>query len=142
MHARGHLTILSAATIAWMAFWIAGLPSYYQQYSRTFMLWFDALALVPLAAAFLHVLRRVPPERRTTRALWMAFYFTMPLAVYDWVYCGLYLGHGLQFMSRYWYLSVYYVLPWLMLPGMAEALNRRDARRRVDAAPSAAGDNR
>jgi hypothetical protein len=89
------------------------------------MLWFDALVLIPLSAVFLLVLSRAPQKRRTTLSLWMAFYFTVPLAVYDWLYCGVLQGHGLGFLWRYWYLSVYYVIPWLVLPCMAVVLNRR-----------------
>jgi hypothetical protein len=89
------------------------------------MLWFDALVLIPIAAIVYFVLRRLRPERRLTVALWLAFYFTVPLAVYDWLYCGLYLGHGIQFISRYWYLTVYYAIPWALLPLVARLLNRK-----------------
>ena len=27
------------ATVVWVAFWVAGLPSYYQQYSAAAMVW-------------------------------------------------------------------------------------------------------
>jgi hypothetical protein len=102
----GHIRIFLIATVVWAGFWVAGLPSYYQQYSNVLMIWFDS------------------PERRLTIALWLAFYFTVPLALYDWLYCGLYLGHGIQFISRYWYLTVYYAIPWVLLPLVALLLNR------------------
>ena len=60
----------------------------------------------------------------STRRKGSSFYFTVPLALYDWLYCGLYLGHGIEFVSRYWYLSVYYAIPWILLPLMALLLNR------------------
>ncbi|MGB6995134.1 MAG: hypothetical protein WBG00_18060 [Thermoanaerobaculia bacterium] len=112
------------ATVVWAGFWIAGLPSYYQQYSKLLMIWFDSLVLIPIAGIAYFVLRRVRPGKRLTIALWLAFYFTVPLAVYDWLYCGLYLGHGVQFISRYWYLSVYYAIPWVLLPLVAFFLKR------------------
>jgi hypothetical protein len=121
---RGHIRVFVIATIVWAGFWIAGLPSYYQQYSKLEMICFDSLVLIPIAGIAYFVLRRVPPAKRLTIALWLAFYFTVPLAVYDWLYCGLYLGHGMQFISRYWYLSVYYAIPWVLLPPMAFLLNR------------------
>ena len=124
MTIRGHSGVLLIATVVWAGFWIAGLPSYYQQYSNLLMIWFDSLVLIPIAGIVYFVLRRVQPEKRLTIALWLAFYFTVPLAVYDWLYCGLYLGHGVQFVSRYWYLSVYYAIPWVLLPLMAFFLNR------------------
>jgi hypothetical protein len=62
-----------------------------------------------------------------TVAAWIAFYFTVPLAFYDWLYCGIYLGYGIGFVSRFWYLSVYYAIPWVVLPVVALVLDRRDA---------------
>jgi len=129
MRRRTHLRLLLVATLAWAAFWAAGLPSYYQQYSRPFMIWFDALVLIPLSGAFLFVLRQAPQHRRIALSLWMAFYFTVPLAIYDWLYCGVFLSHGLAFLSHYWYLSVYYVIPWPVILCLAAVLNRLDTAR-------------
>jgi hypothetical protein len=125
MTLQGHVRLLLAATIAWVLFWVVGLPDYYQQYSTTFMVWFDTIALVPLSAAFVYVLGRASRPGRIRLALWMAFYFTVPIAIYDWLYCGVLLGQGPGFVWRYWYLSVYYVIPWPLLPALASALNRR-----------------
>ena len=100
------------------------LLSYYQQYANAQMVWFVALLLIPITVFVYLALRRIRPEKRLTIALWLAMYFTAPLALHDWVYCGIYLGHGVQFVSTYWYLSVYYVIPWVLLPFMALLLNR------------------
>ena len=123
MAMRDHIRIFLIATVVWVSFWAAGLPSYYQQYSNLLMIWFDLLLLIPIAAIAYLVLRRLRLERRLKTTLWLAFYFTVPLSVYDWLYCGLYLGHGVQFISRYWYLTVYYAFPWVLLPLMALLLN-------------------
>jgi len=127
---RGHIRIFLIATVVWAAFWIAGLPSYYQQYSNVLMVWFDSLLLIPISAIVYLVLRRLRPERRIPVALWLAFYFTVPLALYDWLYCGLHLGHGIQYISRYWYLTVYYLIPWILLPLVAFLLNRMSSSQR------------
>jgi hypothetical protein len=94
MTIRDHIGVFLIATLVWAGFWLAGLPSYYQQYSDVQMIWFLSLVLIPIAAIVYLVLRRLRPETRLAVALWLAFYFTVPLAVYDWLYCGLYLGHG------------------------------------------------
>ena len=94
------------------------------------MIWFDSLVLVPIAGVTYFVLRRVRPGERLAKALWLAFYFTVPLFVYDWLYCGLYLGHGVRFISRYWYLSVYYVIPWVLLPLVAFFLDGKRSGKR------------
>jgi len=118
------------AAAAWAGFFAAGWPSYFQQYSLRFMIGFDSLVLLPIAAFAVVVLGRIPPSRRLKIALWLSFHFTVPLAVYDWLYCGVYLGHGISFLATYWYLTVYYLVPWLLLPGVALALNARSRHAR------------
>jgi hypothetical protein len=103
------------------------MPSYYQQYSTAFMAFFDLVLLVPIAGVVYLVLRGVRRERRLRVSAWIAFYFTVPLAIYDWLYCGVYLGYGMRFLSRFWYLSVYYAIPWVVLPTVALLLDHRES---------------
>ena len=125
LSARGHLRILLLATLVWAGFLAAGWPSYYQQYSRETMIWFEVLLLGPISAVVYLVLRPVDSARRLKVAVWLAFYFTVPFAFYDWLYCGVYLGYGTAFLWRFWYLSVYYLVPWIVLPSVALLLDRR-----------------
>ena len=126
MKKRHHLRLLGLATVVWAAFLIAGLPDYYQQYSPGFMVVFDPLVLIPIAIVYRAVVGRVPPQRRMEVALWIALYFTAPLAVYDYLYCGLVLGHGFRFVVDFWYLTVYYFIPWLLAPAIVWTVDRRD----------------
>ena len=125
MSSRGHIRIFLTATVVWAGFLVLGLPSYYQQYSNRVMIWFDLILLIPITAFVYFALKRRRANRRMTLALWLAFYFTVPLAIYDWLYCGLYLGHGMQFIVSFWYLSIYYVIPWILFPLVALVLNQR-----------------
>jgi hypothetical protein len=124
MTARAHLRVLVVATAAWGLFWVLGWPSYYQQYSFRPMFWFCVALLPVIAAVTVFILRRVAAERRLPVACWLAFYFTVPLAFYDSLYCGIYLRYGLGFLTAFWYLTLFYVVPWLMLPATAIAMNR------------------
>jgi amino acid transporter len=110
---RKHLTLLFQAVCAWAIFWVAGLPSYYQQYSLVILAVGCILLTVAISLAAVFVLRRTKPENRLMRAFWLSFYYTIPLAAFDALYCGVYLGHGVNFLYKYWYLSVFYVTPWL-----------------------------
>lgn len=124
MNPAEHLRLLAFASAAWLAFWVIGLPDYYQQYSTRFMVWFDLILTVVLIPMLFRVFRGVRREHRVAVSWWMAWYFTGPLALYDWLYCGVYLGHGAAFLWRYWYVSVYYVVPWVLVPGVAVLVNR------------------
>ena len=135
MRKRWHIRLLMIATLVWVGFWAGGLPSYYQQYSTEFMVIFDLVALVIIAGVVYFVLRRTKRSRRIKVALWLAFYFTVPLAIYDWLYCGIYLGHGMGFIGHFWYLSIYYALPWIVFPLIAVGI-RSDWSRKLKRARS------
>lgn len=114
--------------MAWALFWVIGLPSYYQQYSRATMI-VVCVVLTPLIIPITFiVLRPVRREKRLSRALWLSFYFTVPIALYDWLYCGLYLGYGLRFLAVFWYLTVFYIVPWILLPATAGVMNATGER--------------
>ncbi len=124
MRARGHLKLLVAATAVWLGFWVAGLPDYYQQYSTRSLVVFESLLLVPVWLAGFVALRARRRRSRMRRALAISFHFTVPLFLYDLAYCGAYLGHGLRFVVQYWYLTVYYFVPWAVFPLIALWLER------------------
>jgi hypothetical protein len=127
MTPRGHVKLLVAASVVWLGFWVAGLPDYYQQYSTRSLILFEVLLLPPVGWAGFVALRARRRSSRMKRALAIAFYFTVPLFLYDLVYCGLHLGHGLRFVVPYWYLTVYYFVPWALFPLTALWLERAAA---------------
>jgi hypothetical protein len=131
---RNHLELLGWAMTAWLVFWIAGLPDYYQQYPTKTIGIACTLLSVVISLVALATLGRRSPQRRVTRASWMALYFTLPFAALDYLYCGVYLGKGIGFLSSYWYLSIFYVTPWLTFPPTAWLLNRSSARNTVSRA--------
>jgi hypothetical protein len=124
MSARGHLRSFVLGLAVWAAFFVAGLPDYYRQYPRSAMLAFCAAVTVGVVVAGFRMLRGVRSERRVARGAWLAFYFTIPLAALDYLYCGLHLGHGWSFLGTYWYLTVFYAIPWLVFVPVAYGLAR------------------
>lgn len=115
LRAAAHVRLLGLATLVWLGFWIAGLPDYYQQYSFTAMLAFS-IALVPAIVLIAwRTIGRARIDQRKQLGFWLSFYFTVPLLVFDYLYCGLYLGIGWRFLAGYWYLTVFYFIPWLIL---------------------------
>jgi Na+/proline symporter len=116
MPLRRHAQMLAVVSAAWLLFWVAGLPDYYRQYSTAFMIVFDAAVLPPIWFVVYSRVRKAGAGRGLAASLWLSFYITVPLFVYDLAYCGYYLDHGIGFVREYWYLTAYYVLPWLLFP--------------------------
>lgn len=125
MRVKAHASLLAQAVGVWSAFWVLGLPNYYQQYSARALGVGCTVLSVAISLAALFVLSAARPATRMSRALWLAFYYTVPLAVCDTLYCGVYLGHGTAYLGQYWYLSVFYITPWLTFPPTALLLRMR-----------------
>ena len=120
-----HISYLAQAIIGWGLFWIVGLPDYYQQYSPLVMGVACTILSVFISLAAVYVLVRVRPETRYSRAFWISVYFTVPFFTLDTLYCGMYLGHGASYLTSYWYLTVFYLTPWLTFLPTAWILNRK-----------------
>lgn len=123
MSPKRHLTTLLQATVVWFAFWVLGLPDYYQQYSQVGIAIGSIVLSVLISLSAVWFLRYGRDENRVQRAVWISFYYSVPLAIYDYLYCGVYLGHGAGYIAKYWYLSVFYVTVWLTFPPTAFLLN-------------------
>lgn len=122
-----HFTLLGQGIVVWFLFWLAGLPHYYQQYATVAVAIGCTLLSTAIALVALLVLQRSRPQKRLQRAVWISFYFTLPFALLDYAYCGLYLGHGMGFIARYWYLSIFYLTPWLTFVPIALLLRGNSA---------------
>ena len=129
MKLRNHVRLFIYVTIAWFLFWVAGLPDYYQQYSTITMIIFDVAVLPPIWFVIYKSVRKARPGRAFFASLWWAFYITIPLFIYDLVYAGIYLGHGLNFLWKFWYLTVYYMLPWLLFPSTGWVIDKWNNRK-------------
>ena len=125
MKLHNHLKLQIIVTIAWFLFWIAGLPDYYQQYSVKTMILFDLAILPPLWIIIYFSVRKTRPGKALESSLWWSFYISIPLFIYDTLYVGIYLGNGINFLWDYWYLTVYYLLPWVLFPPTGWLIEKR-----------------
>jgi len=57
-------------------------------------------------------------------ALWLAFYFSVPVALFDFITVGILQGHGLHYLKTHWYLTIAYFYVWINLPLIGSALQK------------------
>jgi hypothetical protein len=124
MNAKKHLILLLQASVVWLLFWLVGLPDYFQQYSTVLMGVLCTLLSVVFSLYAVFMLARCREEIRFSRALWLSFYYTVPFAIYDTLYCGWYLGLGVGYLYSHWYLTVFYFSVWLTFIPVAWLLNK------------------
>lgn len=123
-----HLKLFTQAVIVWFALWLLGLPDYYQQYGLIAVAVASIILSTVISLVALAVLARGRPRTRMSRAIWISFYYTVPFALLDTLYCGIYLGHGASYIGKFWYLTIFYLTPWLTFPPTAALLNRANKR--------------
>lgn len=114
MKRQTHLQLLGSGVLTWAAFFVVGLPDYYQQYSTLFVAIGTALLVPPTFWLGARIIGRQKPERALGMAVALSFYFTVPFAALDTLYCGVWLGRGHRYLVEYWYLTVFYVIPWVL----------------------------
>ncbi|MDX2143291.1 MAG: hypothetical protein SFV19_08045 [Rhodospirillaceae bacterium] len=125
-----HVYYFTMATTMWTVFFLIGLPSnYYQGWPFAAQFGF-VLTLPTLVLGVLGAMRfrPLPRARALGLAAVMALHFTVPLFVYDWIYLGQHRGLGWSFLASHWYLSWFYLIPWIELPLIAWVVADRAAR--------------
>ncbi len=115
MNLLKHIRLLINATICWLVFVLIGLPNYYQNWPFTRLLYFCILVYFVVGVAIYLMTRRYEGYL-FRRALWVAFYITVPLALYDYFYVQLIRGEPFELLNRFWYLAIFYVVPWFQAP--------------------------
>ena len=129
MNTQKHFVLLMQSSSMWLLFWLVGLPDYYQQYSPVVMGVLCTLLSVALSLFAVFMLMRCRSDIRMSRAFWLSFYYTVPFAVYDALYCGWYLGLGTDFLVSHWYLTVFYFSLWLTFIPTAFLLDKIAAQK-------------
>ena len=125
MTIKKHLTLLLITFLAWLGFYLLGLPSnYYIDWSLTELILLSLItffAVVPLIGVVALILMGGDLVRTS---VWFAFYASVPLFIYDFVVAGMLGGEGLHFLVSHWYISLGYLYVWIELPLIGLALQK------------------
>jgi len=117
MSPKKHIQLLAYSFATWFSFYLIGLPKYYQQWP----FWAKVVILIAVTVMYFPVtsytLKKYwQDERHFRNSLWLAFYLTVPLFVYDYLLLGLGWGLGIGFVIPFWYLTFFYFSFWLQFP--------------------------
>ncbi|MEO0477810.1 MAG: hypothetical protein AAF085_17855 [Planctomycetota bacterium] len=140
MTAIKHAKLVAYSFFTWLAFYLIGLPDYYQSWpmwSKVVICLLVTLMYFPVTRYTLH--RYWKDERHLINSLWLAFYLTVPLFIYDYLLLGLYFKIGITYVIPYWYLTFFYFSFWIQFPWIGHRLEcaARAARSEAaDATPS------
>jgi len=113
----------------WFIFLLAGLQSdYYQTWSFNAQLWLSAFAFFLLLPLTYIVLRQIWKENYLKNSLWLAFYASVPLILYDYIYVVLIKGLGHSYIFSHWYLTIYYFIVWIEIPLVGWVMQKKTGK--------------
>ncbi len=127
---KHHLFLLCLTTTLWVFFLLGGLWSEYYQtwpFLKTLLIVniIPGIALIPIGY---YVLKFIIGHDYYAAAIWGSFYGSIPLVLYDYLYIAVHLNKGMAFLTSYWYLTVFYFIPWLVLPVVAHYIVKQNAK--------------
>ena len=112
--------MFSLATTGWTLYFIFGLPSDHLQTTSFWPIIIFGEISPALALATFGWRRCARTSALVWRiAAWIAFYMTVPLLLYDYLYLAVHQQRGRDSLRAHWYLTVFYIIPWLLLPPVA-----------------------
>ncbi len=126
---RQHLRLLIYVTIFWILFVLIGLPDYYQHWPLKRLLYLCILTYFFVGAITYRWIKKFNGNR-FLYSLVVASYIVIPLFVYDYIYIDLVRNEPFDLLNRFWFLSIFYVIPWYQAPLLyfyisAKRFNRR-----------------
>jgi len=109
---------------------LGGLSSeYYQTWPfLKALLIVDVMPLIVLIPLSYYILKHVIGQHFVLSGVVAAFYGSVPLVIYDYLFIGKYLNKGMAFLTDYWYLTVFYFIPWAVVPFAGYAIERKRSR--------------
>ncbi|MDA8746340.1 hypothetical protein N9N28_17090 [Rubripirellula amarantea] len=124
-----HLQLLLYSFVTWLAFYLFGLPDYYQH-------WYFGLKVIivlVVTGMYFPMTRYTlktfwADDRYLVNSCWLALYLTLPLFVYDYLLLGWYKGLGIGFVQPYWYLTFFYFSFWIQFPYIGWKMHRSEPR--------------
>lgn len=128
MKRKSHIYFFCLATTLWTIFFLEGLWSnYYLEWPWYWQLIF--VDLTPIAILIYRVpylISEVSEAKALNAALWLAFYFSIPLLIYEFIYFHLFKDLPLSYLVDYWYLTAFSVAPWIIFPLISTGLPKID----------------
>ncbi|MEN7981933.1 MAG: hypothetical protein ABFQ65_00615 [Nanoarchaeota archaeon] len=117
MKRKIHLIFLVSTFVAWLLFYLLGIQFNYfldfnshEIFNLMFITFFAVIPFITLLILSLFGTDYIKDS------IWLAFYASVPLFIYDYIVIGLINGEGFNFLKTHWFLTAGYFLVWIFMP--------------------------
>jgi hypothetical protein len=126
---KNHLVMLLLAFVAWGAFYLIGLLSHYftdwSAGEKMLITWMGFFSILPFICVIVNIFLE---GDHLKKSLWLAFYASVILFIFDFITVGLIENNGIRFLISHWYLTVGYIEAWVVMPLTGYALKTLEKR--------------
>jgi len=123
---RNHIVTILVTFSAWFGALLVGLPTdYFLQCSFNEQLLISVLTIPFTMILSYFLLVYFWKENWIKSSLWIAFYASGPLYIYDYIYLGVIQNLGHSWYLDYWFLTIGYFWVWLVIPIVGLSLQSR-----------------
>jgi hypothetical protein len=136
MRLRNHAIYCLICVSIWIMFGLVGLlNNHYQAWSLDWQI-IHCIDLVLLTWPLTYVvLRKITNQKYIMHSLWFAFYGSVPFIILDYLYLHFIKGFNLSYLFSYWYLTIFYIIPWIEMPLIGYYLEKRKISSEQSALP-------
>lgn len=117
MNLRKHLILVFVTFIAWLGFYLLGLPfNYFLDWSiaeRILISLVTAFSVLPFIAMF--TLLFLGGDYFKT-SIWFALYASVLIFILDFIVVGIVEGSGIHFVKSHWVQTLGYFYVWISIP--------------------------
>lgn len=119
---------LLIATAIYGLFFLRGMAAdHYLDWSLDFKIG-DCIEIIIFTVPLTYlVLRRLSSKPEYFRdACWLALSFSIPYGIYDLILLGYVRGHGINYLSTFWFLTIFYFVALIEIPVIGYIMHRDD----------------
>ena len=132
MTPKKHLILLAFTFLAWLGFYLLGIPSnYFTDWNLAELILLCLITMfgfLPVVRAFVLIFM---DGNYVKTSLWFAFYASVPLFFYDLIVVGIIGGEGFHFLVSHWPVTFGYLCVWIILPLVGLALQKFSSQQAI-----------
>lgn len=125
MNIKKHLILFLVGFFGWLFFFLLGYSSnYFTEWNlaeKIILSLITFFAIVPFLGCLVIIFLK---GNYLQTGLWMAFYASVPVFIFDFIAVGIIQNQGLLFLKSHWYITIAYFYVWIELPLIGLALQK------------------
>ena len=125
MNLKDHLLVFISVFIAWLIFYLIGIPfNYFLEWTAPDKIIVILIGVFGIFPVFCFVLCALLKGDYFKTSLWVSVYASVEIFLLDYIMIGLIAGQGIGFFQTYWLQSISYLTPWMVMPFIGIAMKR------------------